>query len=83
MFVTSFVLFGLLEAQQLGTVNISEHKVSQSLEALNDFQDKNVQKGIPRYVFWEQSLINGTWCATPKNLLNAVKALPAFPKPVA
>lgn len=28
MFVTSFVLFGLLEAQQLGTVNISEHKVS-------------------------------------------------------
>ena len=52
MFVTSFVLFGLLEAQQLGTVDIDEHKFSESLMALVGFKDRNVQSGIPQYNFW-------------------------------
>ena len=52
MFVTSFVLYGLLEAQQLGTVDIDEHKFSESLMALIGFKDKNVKDGIPQYNFW-------------------------------
>ena len=41
MFVTSFVLFGLLEAKELGALKIDEHKFSQSLESILDFHDKN------------------------------------------
>ena len=35
MFVTSFALYGLLEANALGTIKINEHKFSQSLQAIS------------------------------------------------
>ena len=41
MFVTSFVLYSQLEAQQLGTYNIDDHDFSFALEALSEFRDKN------------------------------------------
>ena len=41
MFVTSFVLYGLLEAEQLGTIQIDQHAFSQSLQTLASFRDKN------------------------------------------
>lgn len=42
MFVTSFVLFGLLEAKELGTIKINQHYFSQSLNAIVSFKDKNI-----------------------------------------
>ena len=51
MFVTSFVLYGLLEAQQLGTMEIDEHKFSESLMAMTGFKDKNVKDGIHSTIF--------------------------------
>lgn len=40
--------------------------------AISNFHDKNTPNGIPVYNFWVQSKINGTWVATPRNLLNLV-----------
>ena len=41
--------------------------------AINEYRDKNLEKGIPQYVFWPQQLINGTWSAQPTNLIKTVK----------
>lgn len=41
MFVTSFVLYGLLEAEELGTIKIDHHLFSLSLQTLASFRDKN------------------------------------------
>lgn len=41
MFVTSFVLYGLLEAEQLGTISIDHHLFSESISVLATFRDKN------------------------------------------
>jgi len=34
MFVSSFVLYGLIEAQSLGTIKIDDHKFSKTLESI-------------------------------------------------
>ena len=78
MFVTSFALYGLLEAKQLGTIKIDEHEFSQSLMAISQFRDKNIPDGIPQYVFWPQTNINGTWAAYASNLMNSCNVLPNF-----
>lgn len=54
MFVSSFVLYGLLEAESLGTIKIDHHKFSQTLESITQFRDKNTPPGIPQYLFWPQ-----------------------------
>lgn len=82
MFVTSFVLYGLIEAQELGTIKIDSHQFSESVMALSKFKDKNIPDGIPQYNFWLQSLKNGTWFAQPTNLLRTVSAIPNFPSPI-
>lgn len=72
MFVTSFVLLGQLEASELGTIAINDHMFSESLMALNEFRDKNSPPGIPKYIFWPQKLVNGTWSAFPINLVHVI-----------
>ena len=72
MFVTSFVLYGLLEASELKTIKIDDHQFSQSLMAIDQFRDKNSPSGLPQYSFWPQTLVNGTWSATPQNLFGIV-----------
>ena len=42
MFVSSFVLYVLLEAQSLGTIKIDDHKFSQTLEAITEFRDNGL-----------------------------------------
>ena len=54
MFVTSFVLYAQVEAQELGTIKIDHHEMSQSLQALDAFRDKNTPYGVPQYMFWPQ-----------------------------
>ena len=63
----------------MGTIKIDEHKFSESIEAINDFRDKNTPEGIPQYSFWKQIDINGTWVAYATNILNSINALPVFP----
>ncbi len=80
MFVTSFILYGLVEAKELGTVSPDEHMVSESLMAIASFRDKNVPEGIPQYAFWPQINVNGTWTAAASNLLHSVNLLPQPPR---
>ena len=70
--MTSFVLYGLLEASELKTIKLDDHQFSQSLMAINQFRDKNSPSGLPQYSFWPQTLVNGTWSATPQNLFGIV-----------
>lgn len=76
MFVTSFVLYSQLEAQELGTIQIADHDFSRSLESLSEFRDKNTEFGLPQYNFWPQSFINGTWSAQPVNLVHLADIWP-------
>lgn len=41
-----------------------------AVEAITGFRDKNRPTSVPACVFWPQTLLNGTWAATPVNLLN-------------
>jgi hypothetical protein len=75
MFVTSFVLYGLLEASRLGTIALEQHRFSASLQALTHFRDKNTEFGLPQYSFWLQELKNGTWSATSHNLNGLVDSI--------
>jgi hypothetical protein len=79
MFVSSFVLYGLLEAQSLGTIQIDDHKFSSSLESITQFRDKNLPDGIPQYLFWPQTYVNGTWSAKSVNLIKVIDMSPSFP----
>jgi hypothetical protein len=46
MFVTSFVLYSLLEAEKYGQIKIDESSFNEALQSLLTFQDKNYPKGI-------------------------------------
>lgn len=78
MFVTSFVLFGLLQAKQLGTIKVDDHLISVSLNAISSYKDKNIPEGIPQYSFWPQVKINNTWSAQATNLVHSINVLPTF-----
>ena len=83
MFVTNFVLMGLLEADNLGTIKLDHHQFSQSLTTLAGFRDKNQPYGVPQYNFWPQELVNGTWSAHPINLFKIIyRIFPNFPPKV-
>ena len=43
--------------------------------ALNQFRDKNAPNGVPKYIFWPQKLVNGTWSAAPVNLIKLSQKL--------
>jgi hypothetical protein len=79
MFVTSFVLYGLLEAKELGTLKVDDHMLSESLLSIASFRDKNTLDGIPQYAFWPQVKVNGTWTAQATNLIHSVNLLPTPP----
>ena len=79
MFVTNFVLYGLLEAKELGTVKVDEHKFSESLVAISSYRDKNIPDGIPQYAFWSQENMNGTYSAYATNLISTINMLPNIP----
>jgi hypothetical protein len=72
MFVTNFVLYGLLEADQLSTIKINQTKFRESLEAMSKFRDKNSSDGVPKYCFWSQKKINGMWSSTSPNYFGYV-----------
>jgi len=54
MFI-SFVLYGLIEAESMGTIKIDNKRFSQSLNTLASYIDKNQPYGLPQYVFWPQA----------------------------
>jgi hypothetical protein len=82
MFVTSFVLYGLLEAEQLGTLEADHHLYSRSLQTLASFRDKNQPFGVPQYTFWPQVPINGTWSSESVNLFALIDLIPNLPAKV-
>ena len=52
--------------------------MSESLQAISEFRDKNSPEGLPQYVFWPQVKVNGTWSASPTNLVHTLdKFLPS------
>eukprot|EP01116_Phalansterium_solitarium_P003926 TRINITY_DN14774_c0_g1_i1.p1 TRINITY_DN14774_c0_g1~~TRINITY_DN14774_c0_g1_i1.p1 ORF type:complete len:644 (+),score=221.97 TRINITY_DN14774_c0_g1_i1:909-2840(+) len=77
MFVTTFVVTALLEAHQLGTIDLQPHEkaIAMSLQAVASFQDKNRPPNVPSYVFWPQTLVNGTWSAGSPNLVKPLEYL--------
>jgi len=44
-----------------------------AIEAIAGYHDKNRPANVPAYVFWPQTLMNGTWSATPINLLKPIE----------
>eukprot|EP01116_Phalansterium_solitarium_P022581 TRINITY_DN7514_c0_g1_i2.p1 TRINITY_DN7514_c0_g1~~TRINITY_DN7514_c0_g1_i2.p1 ORF type:complete len:640 (+),score=224.14 TRINITY_DN7514_c0_g1_i2:132-2051(+) len=77
MFVTSFVLTALLEAHQLGTIDLTPYQseLADSLATVALFRDKNRPPSVPSYVFWPQTLVNGTWSAGSMNLVDPLAYL--------
>lgn len=53
MFVTSFVLYSLIEANLLKEIEIDKKSFEEAVRAILLFQDKNYDKDIPIYTFWE------------------------------
>lgn len=83
MFVTSFVLYSLIETAELETIQLDDHLISMSLETLATFRDKNTPYGVPQYNFWPQNFVNGTWIAQPVNLINIANMIPSkLPKSI-
>ncbi|KAL4426332.1 hypothetical protein ABPG74_011484 [Tetrahymena malaccensis] len=82
MFVTNFVILGLLEASDLGQVQLDNKSIDEALDALLTFKDKNQKNNTtPVYNFWQQINVNGTWQSYPINLENVVdiyNSLPPF-----
>jgi hypothetical protein len=78
MFVTNFVLYGLLEAESLCTLK-TDQRFNRSLQTIASFRDKNQPEGVPQYTFWPQKLINGTWSSVASNLFSFIDLMPAFP----
>ena len=72
MFVTNFVLFGLLEASDMGGIELNHEALRASLMTLTGFRDKTQDYGVPQYFFWSQALVNNSWSAYPKNLFRAI-----------
>ena len=72
-----------MEARELKTIEIDEHRFSESLMAISQFKDRNIPEGIPQYAFWPQVNVNGTWSAYATNLINTIDLLPNTPPLVA
>lgn len=86
MFVSNFVICSLLESfefslgmqQKDEKLLIMRKSISEALEALLLFRDKNYADKIPIYNFWKQENVNGTWAQAPDTMLNLVKNAPHF-----
>lgn len=73
MFATSFVLYSLLEASELGTIDLDHKAFRTSLKSLALFRDQYAEDGVPSYCFWAQKRLNGIWQAQSANLLEVLK----------
>ncbi|KAL4433134.1 hypothetical protein ABPG74_010829 [Tetrahymena malaccensis] len=81
MFVTNFILLGLIEASELGYLELDMETIEQNIEALLKFQDKNYASNVPIYNFWTQISVDGVWQSSPRNLegiMNVYNKLPNF-----
>ena len=85
MFVTNFILYCLFESIDLGTISYDATSVSQAINGLLQFRDKNKDEGIPIYNFWSQRYENNTWTSYPQVLYDILKVyidLPNFIKDI-
>lgn len=47
--------------KNFGTIEFTESYLEPSIDALLGFRNKNIDRGIPIYSFWEQILIDDEW----------------------
>jgi hypothetical protein len=82
MFVTSFVVYALLETYSFdGIPELDVTSLQDALNGLLKFQDKNYNSTIPLYTFWKQIDINGTWSQHPDNMCNVVEFVDKYNNP--
>lgn len=74
MFVTNFILYSLLEAIDLNTVQYDAKVISKAMNAILEFRDKNKEDGVPVYNFWTQRFENNTWTSYPQVLYDIVNS---------
>eukprot|EP01016_Furgasonia_blochmanni_P053110 TRINITY_DN853_c0_g1_i10.p1 TRINITY_DN853_c0_g1~~TRINITY_DN853_c0_g1_i10.p1 ORF type:complete len:662 (+),score=259.08 TRINITY_DN853_c0_g1_i10:144-2129(+) len=81
MFVTNFILMAILEAIDLGTIPADTASITEAVQAILNYKDKNIADGIPMYTFWPQAQDKktGFWKATPVNMINLVNLIPDIP----
>eukprot|EP00761_Pharyngomonas_kirbyi_P012945 gb/GECH01012972.1/.p1 GENE.gb/GECH01012972.1/~~gb/GECH01012972.1/.p1 ORF type:complete len:670 (+),score=136.54 gb/GECH01012972.1/:1-2010(+) len=82
MFVTSFVLTALAEAEQLGAVQPDPDLMAQGINAMATFHDSNRDADTNAYCFWPQAAKqhNGKtlYTARPVNLVEPMKYFDSF-----
>eukprot|EP01016_Furgasonia_blochmanni_P056458 TRINITY_DN962_c0_g1_i3.p2 TRINITY_DN962_c0_g1~~TRINITY_DN962_c0_g1_i3.p2 ORF type:complete len:662 (+),score=186.69 TRINITY_DN962_c0_g1_i3:110-2095(+) len=81
MFVSNFVVMAILDAVDLGTIQADASSVTEAIEAILRYKDKNSAEGIPIYTFWPQVQDSATshWRASPDNMIHLVNLLPDIP----
>ncbi|KAL4472412.1 hypothetical protein ABPG74_018361 [Tetrahymena malaccensis] len=79
-FVTSLVLNNLIECANLGTYEFNQDELEETIDALLEFNDKNVQKGKPQIAFYQQIYKNGRWSQDPTNLIQVSDITKIFPQ---
>jgi len=76
-FVTSWILQMLLEAHQLGTVDLGQEKtmIKDALDAILKFRDRNFPLTTPITDFWRQKYdsSSGMYIQTPTNIAEPLK----------
>eukprot|EP00357_Protocruzia_adherens_P032971 CAMPEP_0115008928 /NCGR_PEP_ID=MMETSP0216-20121206/22262_1 /TAXON_ID=223996 /ORGANISM="Protocruzia adherens, Strain Boccale" /LENGTH=593 /DNA_ID=CAMNT_0002376545 /DNA_START=320 /DNA_END=2101 /DNA_ORIENTATION=- len=80
MFVSSFVLKILLDVIDLNRLQVDDKSLEDTLDALLEFRDRNLDPGVPGYVFWPQKLVDNVWVSTPSNVYHFVGAIESTPE---
>eukprot|EP01133_Synstelium_polycarpum_P009146 gene9146-10731_t len=70
MFVTSFVVYTLLQSQKMGTIQPDVEVIDSAVEAITTYSDKNGVSGHGIYNFWPQVFneTSGFYVSYPTNL---------------
>ncbi|EFA74849.1 hypothetical protein PPL_11883 [Heterostelium album PN500] len=83
MFVTTFVVYTLLQSERIGFIKLNETMMDMAVDAILTYHDKNSDSDSGVYTFWpqvyNQSL--GTYTEFPTNLINLVDEYNKFEDP--
>ncbi|KAL4472411.1 hypothetical protein ABPG74_018360 [Tetrahymena malaccensis] len=80
LFVTTVVLLNLIECANLGTYEFNQDELEETIDSLLEFNDKNVEAGLPQMGFFKQILKNNRWIQYPTNLMKVSDFTKLFPQ---
>ncbi|GAM17627.1 hypothetical protein SAMD00019534_008020, partial [Acytostelium subglobosum LB1] len=80
MFVTTFMLYTLLESQRMGTISGDAHMIDLAVEALISYSDGNSPQGSGIYTFWPQVYNSsaGIFYQSPYNLVSLMNEFDTY-----